>query len=124
MESAVTKATCDRDAMMKLTANALKCDSAFKEKRIVVLGDLMLDEFIWGRVRRISPEAPCRWSRREAKRSRWVGWQTSSRTCCAWSGAFADRVVATHRRERLRYAFRTLQIGVEGWSPMVLARRP
>ena len=31
---------------------------AFEGKRIVVLGDLMLDEFIWGRVRRISPEAP------------------------------------------------------------------
>lgn len=32
--------------------------SGFAGKRIVVLGDLMLDEFIWGRVRRISPEAP------------------------------------------------------------------
>src|SRR6185503_12217493 len=32
--------------------------SKFAGKRIVVLGDLMLDEFIWGRVRRISPEAP------------------------------------------------------------------
>ncbi len=31
---------------------------AFAGKRIIVLGDLMLDEFIWGRVRRISPEAP------------------------------------------------------------------
>ncbi|HJZ69196.1 MAG TPA: PfkB family carbohydrate kinase, partial [Blastocatellia bacterium] len=30
----------------------------FSDKRIVVLGDVMLDEFIWGRVRRISPEAP------------------------------------------------------------------
>ncbi len=27
-------------------------------KRIVVLGDVMLDEFTWGRVRRIAPEAP------------------------------------------------------------------
>ena len=26
--------------------------------RLIVLGDLMLDEFIWGEVRRISPEAP------------------------------------------------------------------
>src|SRR5713101_6627874 len=31
---------------------------SFACKRIVVLGDVMLDEFIWGRVRRISPEAP------------------------------------------------------------------
>src|SRR3954447_11285151 len=30
----------------------------FAGRRIIVLGDLMLDEFIWGRVRRISPEAP------------------------------------------------------------------
>src|SRR5216110_1813349 len=32
--------------------------AGFDGKRIVVLGDVMLDEFIWGRVRRISPEAP------------------------------------------------------------------
>ena len=30
----------------------------FSNCRLVVLGDLMLDEFIWGEVRRISPEAP------------------------------------------------------------------
>jgi D-glycero-beta-D-manno-heptose-7-phosphate kinase len=32
--------------------------SQFSRQSIVVLGDLMLDEFIWGEVRRISPEAP------------------------------------------------------------------
>jgi D-beta-D-heptose 7-phosphate kinase/D-beta-D-heptose 1-phosphate adenosyltransferase len=32
--------------------------SRFAEQRILVIGDLMLDEFIWGRVSRISPEAP------------------------------------------------------------------
>jgi bifunctional ADP-heptose synthase (sugar kinase/adenylyltransferase) len=32
--------------------------NCFASKRIVVLGDLMLDQFIWGEVRRISPEAP------------------------------------------------------------------
>ena len=30
----------------------------FANKRILVIGDLMLDEFIWGKVSRISPEAP------------------------------------------------------------------
>lgn len=30
----------------------------FKKQRILVIGDLMLDHFIWGRVSRISPEAP------------------------------------------------------------------
>jgi len=31
--------------------------AAFSSRRIVVVGDLMLDRFIWGDVRRISPEA-------------------------------------------------------------------
>ncbi|MEK7773114.1 MAG: D-glycero-beta-D-manno-heptose-7-phosphate kinase [Deltaproteobacteria bacterium] len=30
----------------------------FKRARILVVGDLIMDHFIWGRVRRISPEAP------------------------------------------------------------------
>jgi D-glycero-beta-D-manno-heptose-7-phosphate kinase len=30
----------------------------FSTKRILVVGDVMLDEFIWGKVSRISPEAP------------------------------------------------------------------
>lgn len=30
----------------------------FRSKRILVIGDLMLDEFVWGKVSRISPEAP------------------------------------------------------------------
>lgn len=30
----------------------------FQGRCLIVLGDLMLDEFIWGEVRRISPEAP------------------------------------------------------------------
>jgi D-glycero-beta-D-manno-heptose-7-phosphate kinase len=32
--------------------------SQFRQRNIVVLGDVMLDEFIWGDVSRISPEAP------------------------------------------------------------------
>ena len=30
----------------------------FKDKKVMVLGDLMLDKYIWGDVSRISPEAP------------------------------------------------------------------
>ena len=30
----------------------------FADKRMLAVGDLMLDEFVWGRVSRISPEAP------------------------------------------------------------------
>src|SRR5215210_5906058 len=43
--------TLTRERAEKLTGD-------FEGKRIAVLGDVMLDEFIWGRVRRISPEAP------------------------------------------------------------------
>ncbi|NQT22194.1 MAG: D-glycero-beta-D-manno-heptose-7-phosphate kinase, partial [Candidatus Omnitrophica bacterium] len=32
--------------------------SDYKNKNILVIGDLILDEFIWGKVSRISPEAP------------------------------------------------------------------
>ena len=32
--------------------------SNFTDKKILVIGDLILDEFIWGKVSRISPEAP------------------------------------------------------------------
>lgn len=31
---------------------------AMRGRRVLVLGDVMLDEFVWGRVSRISPEAP------------------------------------------------------------------
>ncbi|HEV3025381.1 MAG TPA: PfkB family carbohydrate kinase, partial [Pirellulales bacterium] len=30
----------------------------FPGQRVLVLGDVMLDEYVWGRVERISPEAP------------------------------------------------------------------
>jgi D-beta-D-heptose 7-phosphate kinase/D-beta-D-heptose 1-phosphate adenosyltransferase len=44
---------------MTLTRNrADQLISSFANRRILVLGDMMLDEFIWGKVRRISPEAP------------------------------------------------------------------
>jgi D-glycero-beta-D-manno-heptose-7-phosphate kinase len=32
--------------------------AGFAGKRVLIVGDLMLDEFIWGKVSRISPEAP------------------------------------------------------------------
>lgn len=40
---------------LKVCLSALE---RFKGKRVLVLGDLMLDEHIWGTVARISPEAP------------------------------------------------------------------
>ena len=32
--------------------------TAFRDRNVLVLGDVMLDEFVWGDVTRISPEAP------------------------------------------------------------------
>src|SRR3990167_7887606 len=32
--------------------------SNFNKAKVLVVGDLILDEFIWGKVSRISPEAP------------------------------------------------------------------
>ena len=31
---------------------------SFKNKQVLVVGDVMLDEYVWGRVSRVSPEAP------------------------------------------------------------------
>ncbi|NLT67164.1 MAG: D-glycero-beta-D-manno-heptose-7-phosphate kinase [Acidobacteria bacterium] len=42
---------CDRDVLVRAVAS-------FRNKRILVLGDMMLDRFVWGAVSRISPEAP------------------------------------------------------------------
>lgn len=39
-------------------AQAEKIVRDFQRQRILVIGDLILDEFIWGKVSRISPEAP------------------------------------------------------------------
>ena len=35
-----------------------KIISRFHKARILVIGDLILDEYLWGSVERISPEAP------------------------------------------------------------------
>jgi len=40
------------------TARAFACLERFPSCRILVVGDIMLDEYIWGSVGRISPEAP------------------------------------------------------------------
>jgi rfaE bifunctional protein kinase chain/domain len=42
----------------KVPAASRRVAAAFAGTRVLVAGDLMLDEFIWGRVSRISPEAP------------------------------------------------------------------
>lgn len=45
--------------MTRLTGQQVKNFTlAMRERKIVVLGDVMLDKFVWGDVTRISPEAP------------------------------------------------------------------
>ena len=39
-------------------SRSLKILSGFKGKKVLVIGDLMLDRYLWGAVSRISPEAP------------------------------------------------------------------
>ncbi|MBW3621894.1 MAG: D-glycero-beta-D-manno-heptose-7-phosphate kinase [Armatimonadetes bacterium] len=42
-----------------ISLNALRHRvESFSGKRLLVLGDLMLDEYVWGEVHRVSPEAP------------------------------------------------------------------
>ena len=36
----------------------LEITAKFKKARVLVIGDFILDQFIWGSVDRISPEAP------------------------------------------------------------------
>jgi len=38
--------------------NLINIIGKFKDKKILVIGDVMLDKYIWGEVSRISPEAP------------------------------------------------------------------
>lgn len=40
------------------TSVLLKLLADFPGRRVLIVGDVMLDEYIWGEVRRISPEAP------------------------------------------------------------------
>ncbi len=43
---------------MENTKRLLKLVKDFTRARILVIGDIILDEFVWGKVSRISPEAP------------------------------------------------------------------
>ena len=51
MPVSLKKYNCDENALIDAVGR-------FRGKRILVIGDVMLDRFIWGSVNRISPEAP------------------------------------------------------------------
>ncbi|MEK6808787.1 MAG: D-glycero-beta-D-manno-heptose-7-phosphate kinase [Nanoarchaeota archaeon] len=41
-----------------MESNFYNIISNFKSKKLLVIGDIMLDKYVWGKVNRISPEAP------------------------------------------------------------------
>jgi D-beta-D-heptose 7-phosphate kinase/D-beta-D-heptose 1-phosphate adenosyltransferase len=63
--------------------NELKILENFNRARVAVLGDMMLDVYIWGQVNRISPEAPV------------PVVSVTKRTCCLGGAANVMRNIAT-----------------------------
>ncbi len=61
--------TVPRSLMRRL----LQWPPLFREARVLVVGDLIVDEFVWGRVERISPEAPVPVVKVTDKSLRWGG---------------------------------------------------
>lgn len=96
----------------------------FPGKRIVVLGDVMLDEFIWGRVRRISPEAPVPVVEvdRQTVALGGAGNVVSNLVALGSTPAPIGVLGADLDAERLRYAFR--ELGVSTSRLVVDASRP
>lgn len=64
---------------------------SFPERRIAVLGDLMLDVYLWGRVSRISPEAPV------------PVVNVVNRTCCLGGAGQCHAQCFDARRPRVRF---------------------
>src|ERR1700681_497885 len=47
-----------RELSMTKMRDILSLQESFQQCRVAVIGDLMLDEYLWGHIERISPEAP------------------------------------------------------------------
>ncbi len=60
--------------------------SDFKHKRVLVLGDAILDEYLLGDCSRISPEAPVPVLRVGSTRRCSAAPRTRPRTSCRWAG--------------------------------------
>lgn len=104
-------------SMNKLTRErAATLTGAFAGKRIVVLGDVMLDEFIWGRVRRISPEAPVPVVEvdRQTLALGGAGNVTSNLVALGASPTPIGVVGSDSDAERLRSAFRDVGVNTDG----------
>src|SRR5437870_10583505 len=97
-------------------ARAEHLTARFAGRRIVVLGDLMLDEFIWGRVQRISPEAPVPVVEVDRQtRALGGGGNVVANLVALGAAPVPIGVVGTDSNaERLRESFRELGVGSDG----------
>ena len=90
--------------------------ASFTGKRIVIIGDVMLDEYIWGDVRRISPEAPVPVV--EFRRHMHVpggAGNTAANVCSLGGAALLGGVVGGDlQAEALRQALRQSGVQVDG----------
>lgn len=90
--------------------------TGFAQQHIIVLGDLMLDEFIWGDVRRISPEAPVPVV--EVKRESWhlggAGNVVANLLALGAQATPIGLIGADAAGERLRQAFAACQANLTG----------
>jgi len=98
--------------------------SAFEHRRILVVGDLMLDEYLRGRVERISPEAPVPVVRLEETEVRPGGAANAARNLAALGAevAVAGVVGADEEGRRLLSALDAL--GIERSAVLVDPGRP
>ena len=76
--------------------------AAFRGRRVLVLADLVADEFVYGRVERVSREAPVLILAHDSdRRAAWAAEPTRSTTSARWAAAAAARAA---RRGRARPA--------------------
>ncbi len=98
--------------------------AGFPETPVLILGDLMLDEYIWGEVRRISPEAPVPVVEIESRTYRPGGAGNAAAAVTALGGrAFLAGVVGDDdEARRLRRALS--DFGIDGTGCIVDVERP
>ncbi|MEJ5357713.1 MAG: D-glycero-beta-D-manno-heptose-7-phosphate kinase [Desulfobacterales bacterium] len=98
--------------------------SAFKHRRILVVGDLMLDEYLWGSVERISPEAPVPVVRLEDTESRPGGAANAARNLAALGAKVALAGVVGADEEGSKLIATLDALGVERNAVLIDPGRP
>jgi D-beta-D-heptose 7-phosphate kinase/D-beta-D-heptose 1-phosphate adenosyltransferase len=88
----------------------------FAKVRVLVVGDLMIDQFVWGRVERISPEAPVPVVRvtKESTRPGGAGNVASNVAALGGRPTVAGIVGRDEAGKRLETALRSMGIGTDG----------